>query len=593
MDFNQIVDYYERIAATPKRLEKFDILADLFKEITAVGADSKNLAKCVYLTQWILYPEIEEQPKYGLKEKMLIKSIAQGSNSTIDEVQKLLIKHGDLGEVAKIVVEKSNANSVANEFFGAPQKILALPDLYSGLEKISAISGSGSTNSKLGVVNNLIAKCSPTGFKYLISIILGNMRIGVSDSTIIEALALGLAGDRKLKEEVETAYNLYPDLGKIATILKEKGIEGIREVRIQVGVPVQMMLANRYPLPEIMQRHGTPMAIEHKYDGERCQVHKKGSSIEIFSRNLKRITKEYPDIVEAVLESVASEEIIFEGEIVAMDLLFEEMRPFQVVAGRSRKHDIAQAVAEIPVALFCFDILYASGEENRDLMYENQEVRRELLTSKIKETLKIRHSYFKIVETAAEIIDEFHNARNLGTEGIMCKKLGDDSSYSMGRRGNQWIKLKSLEGGKMADSIDVVIIGGFWGAGRRKGMLAAYLTALWNSETRVFESFTKVGTGLTEDQLMDFTEKLKPFFLDNVSNEVVCNYEPDVWLKPEMVWELNGDEITRSPRFDAGKHVNEETGYSLRFPVFVRNRKDKGPYDATTIQEIIEMFERQ
>ena len=609
MDFNTVVTYYERIAATSKRLEIIQILAELFiecKQPENVG----DLRKITYLTQGKLVSDIKDSPKFGIAEKLIIQAVAKFTGMSGTKIKAMVNKKGDVGETVQSILETRVSKKVVYSMDSftskspSSSKVLEIHHLYSHLEKLAAIKGDRSQDLKINVINGILRRCTPQSAKYIINIILSNLRIGFADITILDGLTQAFTGTKDNRSVVQNAYNIHPDLGEIADVLAHDGLEGIRRIKIQVGVPIQMMLASRIQYSQIQQKlGGDDFIAEYKYDGERVQVHKNGSKITLFSRQLKRITTQYPDVVQAVRDQVHAEDAIFEEEIVAMDPFFEQMRPFQVLSTRRRKYNIEKLLKEVPVCLYCFDILYvreAKGPKSTLNGYVGQNVmekpllkRREILENIITPSERIQYSTKKTLHSTEEMVTFFQEARSAGAEGIMNKQIGKDAIYKAGNRGFLWIKLKGLEGTKMADTIDVAIIGGSWGKGRRAGMLNPFFGAVYNAETEKFEFLTRVGSGFTEELLVSLTEELLKSENPKKPNNVICSDVPDVWLNPQMVIEIMGDELTQSSKADAGVTHDNPTGLGLRFPVFQRIRDDKSVYQITTTAEILHLYSIQ
>jgi DNA ligase-1 len=602
MDFNQLVDYYERIAATSKRLEIIDILAELFRACKEKET-LPYLRKIVYLTQGQLTPEYEELSKFGIAEKMIIQALVKSTGKDPNSIKEIVNKRGDVGEAIQVILEsqsKQKQKYSLDSFTSSKSKsvVLSIPKLYDELGKLAAIKGEGSQDAKMNIINSLIRLCTPQSAKYVVNIILGTIRIGIADMSILDGMAVAYLGTKTDRSIIENAYNIHPDLGEIAEILAIKGIDAIKAIQVKVGVPIRMMAASRVPYTQIHAKMGGSTYLsEYKYDGERVQVHMSGEHIILFSRRMKPITDMYPDIIETVKSSVQASEAIFEGEIVAMDVFMEKMLPFQVVSTRRRKYDIGKMTKEVPVCLFCFDLLYQKKTpESPEEIVMNRSLpeRRKLLQNLIKSSEKIRLATAKEMQNTEEMVGFFNQARAAGAEGIMNKTIGPESVYQAGNRGFLWIKMKGLEGAKMSDTIDVVIIGASWGKGRRAGFLSTIFGAVYNDEARKFEFFTRIGSGFSDEDYAKFTEIFKPMIIERLPRDVLCTKDqPDVWIRPEIVIEIMGDELTISNKSDTGVTPDHLDGYSLRFPVYQRVREDKSMYDCTTTNEIIELYQAQ
>ncbi|MCK4280728.1 MAG: ATP-dependent DNA ligase, partial [Candidatus Lokiarchaeota archaeon] len=274
----------------------------------------------------------------------------------------------------------------------------------------------------------------------------------------------------------------------------------------------------------------------------------------------------------------------------AMDPFYEKMLPFQVLSKRRRKYDIDKMAKEIPVTVFLFDLLMCEGEEYINHSFLKRKKKLEEIIIK-RDELQIVVS--KEINNTDEMVEFFNESREIGCEGIINKSIKEDSCYQPGNRGFLWIKLKSLERGKMKDSVDVVLIGGYMGRGRRKGVYGTLLGAIYNPENNKFEALTRIASGFTDEIMDDILEKMKEYEIGKKPINVITKEEPDIWFEPKVVIEIIGDEITISEKFDAGKSSESKTGFSIRFPVFLRFRDDKSPSQITTTQEIKNFYYEQ
>ncbi len=584
MKFKKLASLFFKLESTSKRLEMIDHLSNFFQEIK----DSKNyedVDKIVYLLQGQLVSNIKQAPKIGIAEKMIIEALSVHSGIEGTKIKDILLKKGDIGVTAEIILSKKKKQKSLFDFDKnvGDKETLNISEIYQALKKIAETEGVGSHDSKLGILRSLMTRCSPLETKYLLRIITSTLRVGVSTLTIIDGLTLGFTGDKKNRPIIEYAYNIHPDLGEIAQMLAEKGIESIKDVSIEYGTPIRSMLASRVPYSEILEKVGVPCTAEYKLDGERLQIHKQGSKVQLFSRLMLDISEQYPDVCEAIRKCIRTENAILEGEVVAMDAFYEKMRPFQVLSKRRRKYDVKDISKEIPVCLFLFDLLVLEQDSLIDKPFP---IRREALEKIVDEQDEIRLVKSVIIHNTEELIDFFNVARENGNEGIMAKSIKENSTYQAGNRGFHWIKLKGLEGGKLKDSIDVTLIGAFYGRGRRKGVYGTYIGAVYDPLNDKFEAFTRISSGWTDEIMETLKDEMKKHEVDRKPFEVICDDKPDQWLNPEFVIEIFGDEITRSEKFSS-------LGYSMRFPVFHRIRRDKGPKDSTTVEEIERLYETQ
>lgn len=585
MKFQKLAILFSELENTSKRLEMIEILSNFFKEIKE-NREFEDIDKIIYLLQGQLVSNIKKFPKMGIAEKMIIEALSLHSGIDGKKIKEILIKKGDIGATAELILTKRKKQKSLTDFedtSSGSEASLEISELYSALQKIAITEGAGSHDIKLGILRGLMRKSSPLETKYLLRIITSTLRVGVSTLTIIDGLAIGFSGVKENRDYIENAYNLHPDLGDITKLLAEKGIEEIKRIKILYGTPIRSMLASRVPYVEIIERLGEPFIAEFKLDGERLQIHKRGDDVLLFSRRLLEVSDQYPDVCQIIRENIKSKNVIVEGEVVAMDPFYEKMLPFQVLSKRRRKYDVEDISKEIPVCLFLFDLLMLEDETYIDKPLLKRRKKLEEIVSE-KDELRLVDSV--LIHSTEELLNYFNKARKEGTEGIMAKSIKEDSIYQAGNRGFLWIKLKGLEGGKLRDSVDVVLVGAFYGRGRRKGVYGTYIGAVYDPENDTFEAFTRIASGWTDEIMESLKEEMKKYEIDKKANNVICEDKPDQWLMPEIVIEIIGDEITISDKFSS-------LGYSLRFPVFQRIRPEKGPRDITTVEEIKQLYETQ
>ena len=586
MKFRDLAQLFSKLESTTKRLEMIGILSDFFKSIKNKHQFG-DLDQIVYLLQGQLVSNIRQFPKMGIAEKMLIEALSIHSGINKNKIKQILLQKGDIGATAEIILSDQQKKQKSLLDFSSKdesnQSSLEIAELYSELKKIAQTEGSGSHDIKLGILRGLMRKCSPIETKYLLRIITSTLRVGVSTQTIIDGLAIGFTGIKENREVIEKAFNLHPDLGELTKILAKKGIEEVEKTDISYGIPVRSMLASRVPYIEIKTKLGAPFTAEYKLDGERLQIHKMDNKVLLFSRRLLDISEQYPDVCKIITENIIAKNVIIEGEVVAMDPVYEKMLPFQVLSKRRRKYDVEDISKEVPVSVFLFDLLKYEKVSFIDKPFPE---RRKKLEEIVKERDELKLVKSVLINSTEELLDFFNEARNNGTEGVIAKSIKEDSLYQAGNRGFVWIKLKSLEGGKLKDSVDVALIGAFYGRGRRKGVYGTYIGAVYDPENDVFEAFTRIASGWTDEIMESLMNQMKKYEISKKSKDVICDDEPDQWFIPEVVIEIIGDEITISDKFSS-------LGYSMRFPVFQRFRPEKGPKDATTVQEIKDLYKTQ
>ena len=570
MKFSKLADYFERLETTTKRNEMVTILAELFKSLSP-----EEIGKVSYLCQERLAPNYEKI-EFGMSEKLIAKSLARVISKSEEETWQLYKDIGDLGILAEQCITYKKED-------------LEIIDVYNRLLDIATTSGKGSVEKKTNDLATLLYFLSGKEARYIVRIVLGRLRLGIGDPTILDAFSYVYSGDKTLRPTIERAYNLCSDLGLVGFTLFNKGLEEIKEFKVQVGKPIRMALAERLPTPEdIISKIGR-CSVEPKFDGFRCQIHKDGDKIKIFSRNLEDNTDMFPDLVEGARKQINSERAIIEGEALAFNEEAQEFFPFQVTVQRKRKYQIETMKADLPLKLFAFDLLYADGEDYTPRPYIE---RREKLLNIISPGDVIMVADSIVTDNHKELRLFFENAIGSGLEGIVAKRL--DAPYQAGARNFTWIKMKRSYRGELSDTVDLVIIGYYMGRGSRaKFGIGSLLAAVYDADSDTFKTIAKIGSGLTEEEWVKMKELLEEIRRENRPSRVSSILEPDVWVEPRYVMEVQADEITRSPVHTAGK-VNENFGYALRFPRIVRFiRFDRTPEDATTVKEILEMYNQQ
>jgi DNA ligase-1 len=566
MRFETLARTFERLEGTTKRLELMEILAELFKEVS-----EEEIQEVIYLLQGGVAPPFRGI-EIGMGEKFVEEAIARASGKKRKEVEEDYKSTGDLGTTAEKFVRKVS-----------PKK-LDISKVYDSFLKISLASGKGTQEVKIGLLTELLSEASPLEAKYLARIPVGKLRLGTGDATIIDALSVRMVGDKSMRDELERAYNMCCDLGEVARVLYQNP-EKIKDFRIKVGNPVKPALAERLTsAEEVLEKIG-PCYVEAKYDGFRCQLHKSGSSIEIFSRRIERMTHMFPEIVGAAKKQIKGDAII-EGEALCYNDATGEFLPFQETIKRKRKHGIEEMAAELPLKLFVFDVLY-DGEDLTDLPYRE---RRERLEKIVKDGDVIQLSDKIYADSPEKFNQYFNQCIESGLEGVVAKDIR--APYVAGARKFAWIKLKRSYKGELQDTVDLAIVGYYKGRGARAEFgIGALLGAVYDPEEGIFKTVAKVGSGMTEDTMRNLKKVLdeistkKPVRLDSI-------LEPDVWCEPKYVVEVAADEITRSPSHTCGREKN--LGYALRFPRMIGwIREDKRAEDATTVREILDMYKAQ
>ena len=580
MRYGEIADAYEKIEATTKRLEMIDLLVDLLR-----NTPKELIEKVVYMTQGKIYPGFVGL-EIGVAEKLAVKALARASGRKESEIEENLRTTGDIGEAA----QKFIANKRQVTFF---QRTLTVQRVYEVLDKMARASGSGAVNLKMALLAGLLADATPKEAKYVMRTVTGNLRLGIADMTVLDALAVAYGGGKENRVFLERAYNVSSDLGRVAKVVAEKGLGGIRKFKISVGEPIRPMLCERLSSPEeILEKLGGKCVAEYKYDGERIQAHKKGDEVVFFSRRLEKISSQYPDAVRLLRESVKAEDVILEAECVAVDPDSGEMKPFQELMHRRRKYEIEKAMEAYPVSLFLFDALYVDGE---DFTLKPYLIRRRALEETVEVSDRVKIAKRIVTGNVDELEKFFLEAIEDGCEGLVCKSIAEDSVYQAGARGWLWIKYKRDYKSEMTDAVDLVVVGSFYGRGKRAGIYGALLLAAYNSKKDVFETVTKCGTGFTDEDLAELPKMLQKHKTANKYPRVRSMINADVWFEPAVVIEILGAETTLSPvHVCAMDVIRRGSGLAIRFPRFTGNyRFDKSAEDATTSAEIVGMYRNQ
>jgi DNA ligase-1 len=578
MKFSIISDAFQKMERTSKRLELTDILAELIKVIP-----EDIISKTIYLIQGKLRPNFEGI-ELGIAEKLVMKAMSKSSGIPLKKIEDNYNKGGDLGQTAENILQQKIQTTFGSE-------TITLEKVYETLFKIANLEGKGSQEMKMRYVSSLLNDATPQEAKFILKILLGTLRLGIAENTVMDALAIAFTGKKENREVIENAYNVSSDLGKVAEVISTGGIEHVMKFQIEIFNPIRPMLADRIKSGEdTVKKFQDDFAAEYKLDGERAQIHKQKDTIVIFSRSLENITTYYPDIVEKISKIIISDNVILEAEIVAMNSNSGDFLPFQELMHRRRKHEIDEAVTKYPITVNFFDVLFSDGKNCMEMKYVD---RRKLLERIIKEDEFARLIPMSIINSKEQVLEVLENSINSGCEGLMLKQL--NSTYRAGIRGSNWLKLKREYQNDLGDSLDLVVVGAFFGKGRRTGKYGTLLVATYNDEEDTFPSVCKVGTGFTDESLDQLYQILSPKVTLKKNPRIASEMEADVWFEPELVIEIVASEITQSPihKTAFGK-IREDTGLALRFPKFTgKIRTEKKSEDASTDEEVIALYKVQ
>lgn len=578
MKFSAIAEVFDKLESTASRLEMTSILAEFFKTL-----EPEDIKPIIYLTQGKIAPDFAGV-ELGMADRLVAKAIAFTVGETESSISEMMIKLGDPGTVAEKLIADKKQMTLFSE-------TLTLGRVISSLTAIAQTEGRDSQGRKMKYLSNMLHDSDPVEARYLCRIVTGRMRTGVAAMTVLDALALSFA-DKDARPEIERAYNVTSDLGLVGATLAGHGMAGISKIRVKLGNPIRVMLAERLPsLTHILEKMGGECAMEYKYDGIRVQAHIGPDGVKLYSRRLEDLTSNFPDIAESLKSRLNGKDAIIEGECVAIDKE-GKMMPFQTVTHRRRKHGMDDAVNDYPVNIFMFDILYLNGKDLTNLPYTE---RRKLLSDSFSISGKIGLTTMMLVSGPEEAETFFEDALRARCEGIMAKSIGRESVYRAGSRGFLWIKYKKDYSTNLMDSFDLVVVGAFYGMGKRAGKYGALLMAAFNHDTGMYSTVCKLGTGFDDAFLDELPEMLDPYKSEKRPLSVDSKMVPDVWFEPTLVLEVTGAEISVSPIHTAASGIEgEDSGIAIRFPRFTgRVRNDRGPDQATTVEEIEEMYRLQ
>lgn len=606
MKFKDIANAFDEIEKTNSRLAMTHQLAHVLKK-----ASPRDAQQFCYLSLGVLNPPYIGT-QFAIAQKTMSKIVARVLGLTEEQIEKEMHATGDLG-------------SVIDRSMWQEKESLTVNQVYEKLSVIEKISGTGSQEKKSSELESLLQMVDSVSAKYIVRIVLGTLRLGFSDMTLVDALSWMEVGDKSLRPVLEHAYNVCADIGLLAHTLKKEGPESIKSMKIHVGIPIRPAAAERLASAQAIIEKLGPCVVEPKLDGFRLQVHidKTGYEplIRFFSRNLIDMSAMFPEFVKAC-KNLPVRELIVDGEAIVYDPNTGTFVPFQETVKRRRKHGIEEMVSELPLQLNMFDIMYLDGES---LLHKEQKSRRQLLKKLFTDYKEVHQALTRTgekaqqqgtsqlslfaadkkeeghkgeetptiamieevhVTTAKELEDYFTHEIGAGLEGVVVKK--QDAHYQAGKRNFNWIKLKYEASSKLEDTLDVVILGYYAGRGKRAQFgIGAFLVGIHNAKKDCYETVAKIGTGLSDAEWVDLKKKCDTLAVIHQPKDVICAPEltPTVWVAPELVCEVLADEITISPLHSAGK-TKETLGLALRFPRFVKYRPDKSPTQTTCFSEL-------
>jgi len=585
MRYLDLVEVYEKLSQASKRLEKTFYIAELLKR-----TDAKDIPEVMLLIQGRVFPPWEDK-KIGVAAKLVLRAINLSTGIEPARVEKEWKKTGDLGLVAQNLIKVKKQATLFN-------KQLSVKQVLANLKKLADLEGAGSVDQKIQLISELLTSAEPLEAKYIIRTVLEELRVGVGEGSVRDAIvwaylakeaaviynnrdALEVVDDKNREkysravEAVQHAYNLTNDFAKVCQMVREKGLEGLERLELEPGIPIKVMLFQKAKdIHDAFERVGKPAALEYKYDGFRMQVHKSGREIRIFTRRLENVTKQFPEVVGFVRDFVKGDNFILDSEAVGFAPKTGKYLPFQSISQRiRRKYDIDRMAKDFPVELNVFDIVYYNDKTTISLPFAE---RRKLIEKIIKEQKKKIILAKQIITSDENEAGKFYEESLAnGEEGIMVKSL--QGAYTPGKRVGYGVKVKPV-----MESLDLVIVAAKWGEGKRAAWLTSFTIACIDEDDQLLE-IGKVGTGIkeleTEGEVTfpKLTEMLKPL--------IIAEKGKSVKIKPSVVIEVEYEEIQKSPTY--------LSGFALRFPRVVRLRDERGVSDASTLEQVKDLFKAQ
>ena len=561
MRYSVLADTYEELESTTKKLAKTEMISKLLK-----AAPAEDLHRVVMLLTGKVFPPWDDK-EIGVASQLMAKAISISTGASEKEILDKFKKTGDLGSVALAFSEKKKQHTLFEEQ-------LTVKKVFENLRKIAEQEGAGSQDKKLNLLAELLSSAKAKEAMYISRTVLEQLRVGVAEGLIRDAIAQAFDLNT---EDVENAWNFLPDYGEIAKIAKEKGTKGLQKIGLELGTPCNVLLAEKSPDLKTALESYDKVMLQYKYDGMRTLIHKKGEKIWIFTRRLENVTNAFPELVEYAKKALKAREIIVDGETLGLNAKTGKPIPFQLLSTRiKRKYDIEKAMKDTPVQVNLFDILYLNG---KTLFDKTQAERYELLQKEvhaIKDKFRIADTLITKDLKKAEAY--YHESLDAGHEGLIVKNL--DSFYIPGRSvAGGWLKVKPV-----LENLDVVIVGGVWGTGKRTGWVGSLILGIREPDTGDFKEIGMMGTGIKEKKtnpedvtLEEVTKMLKPLIISEKNNTLK--------IKPKIVIEVSYEEIQKSPTY--------ESGYALRFPRFIRLRPDKSADEADDLDRVKKIYEIQ
>ncbi len=585
MKYSELVEVYRKLEATSKRLEKTHHLSEFLKKTGA-----SDIEEVMLLLTGRVFPAWDER-KIGVASRMMIKALAKATGDSPDSVEKSWKKTGDLGDTAELLISKKKQRTLFSSE-------LTVSKVFNNIQKLAEMTGEGTVEKKVQLIAELLTSAKPIEAKYITRTVLEELRVGLGDGTIRDAIVwaffskeIGLKYDEKendlvLPENsrevfnkyinlVQSAYDVANDFAAVAKTIREKGEKGLEKTGLTAGRPVKVMLAQKVKdVKEGFETVGKPAALEFKYDGVRMQIHRKGDKIVVYTRRLEEVTKQFPEVVNYVRSNVKSKDFILDSEAVGFDPKTGKYLPFQKISQRvKRKYDIEKMAKDFPVEVNIFDIIQYEGESMINKPFNERRKVIEKIVNPEKRKIQCAEQITTSDEKKAEAF--YKKSLAAGNEGVMMKNL--EAPYKPGSRVGHMIKLKPV-----MKELDLVIVGAEWGTGKRSEWLSSFVLACRDEETGEFLEIGKVGTGIKEKKeegvsFDELTEMIKPLVTSEKGKEVK--------IKPEIVIEVTYEEIQKSPSYSSG--------YALRFPRLSRLRDDRAPEECSSLEMVKDFYKKQ
>lgn len=585
MKYSSLVEVYQKLESTTKRLEKTFYLSEFLRTV-----NDKDIDKVILLVQGKIFPDWDQRV-IGVASRILVKAINTATGASVDEIEHIWKKTGDLGDVAQKLCQKKSQSTLFSQE-------LTVLKVFENIRKVAELEGQGTVANKIQLIAELLTNSSAVEAKYIIRIILGDLRVGLGEGTIRDAIVWAYLADEKeftydkennelivpennrekynkLITTIQEAYDIANDFSVVAQLIKKSGIKGLDNIELSPGKPIKVMLYQKAKdIEGAFETVGKPAAVEQKYDGFRMQIHKANNKIIIFTRRLENVTNQFPDVVEFVKNSINGNNFIIDGEAVGYDVKTEKYIAFQNISQRiKRKYNIHEIAEKFPVELNLFDIVFLN---NKNLIKKPFIERRNILEKITKEQpKKIKLAEEIITDDIKEAERFYKKSLDNGNEGIMVKNL--QGIYKPGSRVGYGVKVKPI-----METLEVVIVGAEWGEGKRSAWLSSFVIACKDPETNQFLEIGRVGTGIKEkeEEGVSFnylTKLLKPLIIEDKGRAVI--------IKPEIVIEVNYEEIQKSPTYTSG--------FALRFPRLVKLREDRSSKEINTIEDVKKMYKDQ